>query len=188
VRIATSQEVRSVHFYNGALASAVVFSSRATLLVCRPIGPEMGQLDHAETNTADSCPTQQRPVHSTNSSCNSIDSSRHRHSTRSWDRTSSVFSFLVLLHSFQSLLGSAQAAAAAPGPLCVACDDCVTSSCLRICMPSCRTAPTIAEGSDLSTEQCKHKGQDAALDIATAACKLSLVCGRGMHAHVGTIR
>jgi hypothetical protein len=42
-------------------------------------------------------------------------------------------------------------------------------------MPSCRTAPAIAEGSDLSTEQCQHKGQDAALDIATAACKLSQV-------------
>jgi hypothetical protein len=31
----------------------------------------------------------------------------------------------------------------------------------------------MAEGSDLSTEQCKHKGHEAALDIATAACKLS---------------
>lgn len=92
---------------------------------------------------------------------------------------SRLFSFLVLLHSFQVAVGKAEAAAAAaaapPGPPCVACDDCVTSSCLRICMPSCRTAPAIAEGSDLSTEQCKHKGQDAALDIATAACKLSQV-------------
>jgi hypothetical protein len=120
----------------------------------------------------------------TNSSCNST--GRHQHSVRPWNGNSRAFSFLVLLHSVQCLLGSGQAAAVAPGPLCVACDDCVTSSCLRICMPSCRTASTIADGSDLSTEQCKHKGQDAALDIATAACKLAQVRGRG--SSMGTIQ
>jgi hypothetical protein len=84
-------------------------------------------------------------------------------------------SFLPVLLALCSIQALVSTAAAAPGPPCVACDDCITSSCLRVCMPSCRTAPAIAEGSDLSVEQCKHKGQEAALYVAKAACKLSQV-------------
>lgn len=103
----------------------------------------------------------------------------HGSSRRRWSK---VCSFLVLLHAFQIMCGSAagaSAAATSPPPTqtapCVECNDCVTSSCLRICMPSCKTASSMAEGSELSVEQCKHKGQEGALDIATAACKLAQV-------------
>lgn len=131
-------------------------------------------------STADTCGAQQQSDHKSNSSCNSNPSRHIRHSTHSQNITCRLFSFLVILHTFQAICCTAQATAAASGPgrPCVACDDCVTSSCLRICRPSCRTAPAMAEGSDLSTEQCKHKGQEAALDIATAACKLSQVGAR----------
>lgn len=69
------------------------------------------------------------------------------------------------------LLWQRAAAVAAQG--CVACDACVTPSCLRVCTPSC---PTDINGdSAMNRDQCKHKGHDAALDIATAACKLAQV-------------
>lgn len=112
-------------------------------------------------------------------SCSDTTATHTHGSSRRWSK---VCSFLVLLHAFQITCGSvagASAAATSPPPMqtapCVECNDCVTSSCLRICMLSCKTASSMAEGSELSVEQCKHKGQEGALDIATAACKLAQV-------------
>lgn len=121
---------------------------------------------------------------STASTCMAIRPQHHHPGWRSDSRSqqSSCSKACRLLLTWLLCLHAVQAAAAAPAPPgsrpCVACDDCVTSSCLRVCLPSCRTAPAMAEGSDLSTEQCKHKGHEAALDIATAACKLSQVSCR----------
>lgn len=92
---------------------------------------------------------------------------------RSCSAMKRLLCWVLTATALQLLCG--HALAAGTGPPCVACDDCVTSSCLRVCVPSCKTGPTMAEGSAMSTDQCQHKGQEAALDIATAACKLSQV-------------
>ena len=91
-------------------------------------------------------------------------------------RSTRLLAAIFLLHMLQAACGRALLEAGQQGGTpCVTCDDCVTSSCLRVCQPSCKTGNNMAEGSSLSTDQCKHKGQESALDIATAACKLSQV-------------
>lgn len=92
-------------------------------------------------------------------------------------RRTRLWAVLICLHTLQAaaIAAAADAAAGAPRPPCVACDDCVTSSCLRVCLPSCKTEPAMAAGSPLTAEQCKHKGQEAAAELATEACKQSQV-------------